>query len=132
MNDINTLGANAADKLDHFANQATAKADEALGATRRAANSALDKLQDGVNELRADAPGALGRVAAQVDELTRRGIERARLASVDVRHRAERTGDRTVGYIKEQPVKSMLMAAATGAAVAALIGLLARSRSDLR
>ncbi|MEY2890728.1 MAG: hypothetical protein RJA98_636 [Pseudomonadota bacterium] len=129
MNDINTLSANAADKLDRFADQATAKADDALSATRRAANGALDKLQDGVNELRADAPGALGRVAAQVDELTRRGIERARQASVEVRHSAERTSDRTVGYIKDEPVKSMLIAAATGAAVAALISLLARNRN---
>ena len=132
MNDINTLGANAADKLDHLADQASSKAEEALGATRRAANSALDRLQDGVNELRADAPGALGRVAAQVDELTRHGVERARRASADVRHSAERTGERAVGYVKDEPLKSMLLAAATGAAVAGLISLLLSKRHDAR
>jgi ElaB/YqjD/DUF883 family membrane-anchored ribosome-binding protein len=118
--------------IDHMANRAADKADAAINATKRAANGALDSLKDGVDTLRDDAAGSLTRAAAQVDELTRRGIERARQASADLRAKAERTGDRTVGYIQEQPVKSMLIAAATGAALAALIGLLARSRSDSR
>jgi hypothetical protein len=34
-----------------------------------------------------------------------------------------------VGYIKDEPVKAMLIAAATGAALMALVGLVSRSRS---
>ena len=132
MTDTTLLGTSTAHSLDHLADRAAAKADDALSATRRATNHALDRLQDGVDQLRDDSPGALSRAAAQVDELTRRGIERARHAGVEVRHTVERTGDRTVGYIKDQPVKSVLIAAAAGAALAALIGLLARSRTDLR
>ena len=132
MTDTTTFTNTAANKIDQFAERATAKADEALSATRRAANGAIDKLQDGVDELRNDTPGTLSRVAAQVDELTRRGMDRARQATAEMRESVERTGDRTVVYIKDQPVKSVLIAAAAGAAIAALIGLLARSSNTAR
>lgn len=117
-----------ANQLDHAARQAAATADGALAATRRAANGALDTLQDGVDQLRQDTPGALGRIAAQVDELTRRSIAQARQTSADLRDGVDRGTERTVGYIHDQPVKAMLIAAATGAALAALVGMLARSR----
>ena len=130
MNDITHSDTVA--RIDALADRAGQRADDALSATRRAANGAIDKLQDNVDHLRHDAQGALGRAAAQVDDLTRRGIERARQVSTDLRQQAERGSERTVSYIKDQPVKSVLIAAATGAALAALIGLLARSRSDLR
>jgi ElaB/YqjD/DUF883 family membrane-anchored ribosome-binding protein len=132
MNDSTTLTVSAGNKIDQFAERATSKADDALAATRRAANGALDKLQHGVDEMRPENPGAFTRAAAQVDELTQRGLERARLATADVRMNIERTGDRAVGYIREEPVKSVLIAAAAGAAVTALIGLLAGSRNALR
>lgn len=41
---------------------------------------------------------------------------------------AARATDSTVSYIKDEPVKAMLIAAATGAALAALMSLLSRSR----
>ena len=37
--------------------------------------------------------------------------------------------DATVNYIKEEPVKSILVAAATGAALMALVSMMSRSRS---
>ena len=132
MNDATNLASHTAAKIDQFADRATSKADDALAATRRATTHTLDRLQDSVDDLRRDTPGALSRVAAQVDEMTRRGIERARSASVDMRHMVERTGDRTVGYIKDQPLKSVLIAAATGAVVAGLISLFSRDRNDPR
>lgn len=129
---LSPLSGPTAAKIDAFTDRATAQADEALAATRRAANGALDKLQQGVEQLRDDTPGALRRAAAQVDELTRRGLERARLASEDLRHTVSRTGDRSIGFIQAQPVKSVLIAAAAGAALAALVGALARDRRSDR
>ena len=41
---------------------------------------------------------------------------------------ARRAGDRAVGYIQGEPVKAMLLAAATGAALVGLLGLTGRSR----
>lgn len=118
--------------IDDMADQAAAKADEALKSTRSAANRTLDSLESGVDSLRETVPNAFSRAAAQVEELTRRGVERAREASLGMRDQVHRASDRTVGYIKDEPVKSVLIAAATGAAVALLVGWAMRSRHSSR
>lgn len=41
-----------------------------------------------------------------------------------------RAADRTVTYVREDPVKSLLLAASLGAALLALFTLLARSRKE--
>ena len=129
MNDTTRYATQAADQIDQLTERASVKAQDALAATKRATNGALDSLQDNLNTLRSDTPDALHRAAAQVDDLARRSLERARDVGADLRHRVERSGDRTVGYIQDQPVKSMVIALAAGAGLAALIGLLARSRT---
>lgn len=117
-------------KSEQAADAVGQRADEALKSARRAANGAIEALHDKVDELNESVPGALGRAAARVDEITRRGIERARDTSLHMRDSVTRAGDRTVAYIKDEPLKSVLIAAAAGAAVAALVSVLARSRSD--
>lgn len=116
--------------IERATDRAGERADEALRSARRTANQTLDALQGKVDELQDSVPGALGRAAARVDEITRRGMERARDTGAHMRESVTRAGDRTVAYIKDEPVKSVLIAAATGAAVAALVTLLARSRRD--
>lgn len=118
--------------FDNIAQQATDKADEAIGNARKAADGALDTLQDKASHLAAVAPGTLSRVAAQIDEIARRGIDRAKAASDTAKEQATLAGDRTVGYIKEEPVKSVLMAAAAGAALAICVGMLSRSKTPDR
>ena len=46
------------------------------------------------------------------------------------RDRAAKVSDNTVGYIKDEPMKSMLIAAATGAALMALVSLVTRNRDE--
>lgn len=102
--------------------------------TRKAAGEAFEALQTGVAnavEAATDADGGtLQRTAAQVEEFTRRGIERARETSAQVSARLARAGDRGLGFVREQPVKSVVIAAATGAAVAALVSWAVRSRAS--
>ena len=43
-----------------------------------------------------------------------------------LRDRAHRASDGTVNYIKDEPVKAVLIAAATGAALMALVALIGR------
>jgi ElaB/YqjD/DUF883 family membrane-anchored ribosome-binding protein len=95
----------------------------------QSAEKAIDHLQAGVDEMSRLAPTAFSRAAAQMEELTRRGVDRARDASLQVRDQANRASDRAVGYIQHEPVKSVLIAVAAGAAVAMLAGWFARSRS---
>lgn len=115
--------------LDKLAHAAADKADAAIGSARNTADAALDSLQDKAERLAAAAPGTFSRVAAQIDDLTRRGIDGARAAADTARTQASRAGDRTVAYIKDEPVKSVLIAAAAGAALVALCGLMKRSAS---
>lgn len=115
--------------VEHLTDRAAAKADEAIDSSKRASQDALNAVQAGVDELREAIPSAFARAAAQVEALTRQGLERARQCSTDVRDQVNQAGDRTVKYIKDEPVKSVLYAAAAGAAVVGLISLLSRSRA---
>ena len=118
----------AQSNVNDLADQAAGKADQALQSSRRLANNALDSLESGVDTMRDTVPAAFSRAAAQVEEITRRGLDRAKEASMGMRDQMHKAGDRTVGYIKDEPVKSVLIAAATGAAVALLVGWAMRSR----
>lgn len=83
-----------------LADQAAKSADMAIQATQRAASDALDT----------------------VAHTVQRGVD-------TVRDNAQRASTSTVNYIQHDPVKSVLIAAATGAALMALISLLNRPHS---
>ena len=51
-----------------------------------------------------------------------------RNGSQHLREKAVQASDSTIGYIKDEPVKAMLIAAATGAALMAMLSLLTRRR----
>ncbi len=122
----------AADAVDHFAQRAAIKAEDTLQSTRQVANDAIDAMQNTVNDLRDAAPSTLTRAAAQVDELTRRSLERARDAGARAQRQLDQLGAKSTEYIRDEPMKSVLIAAATGAVVAGLLGWMARSRSSQR
>ena len=115
--------------FDDMSRRAADQADSAIDSAQRITHGALDSLHDKVHNLRDRSPGALRRAAEQLDELTRRGVEAARHAKLTVQDQALRASDRTVGYIKDEPVRSMLVAAAVGAAAVLLVSLLTRSRT---
>ena len=72
----------------------------------------------------------IDRLVKNAESLARRGIDGARDGSQQLRDRAVRATDSTVSYIKDEPLKAMLIAAATGAALMALMALLNRSRQS--
>ena len=92
--------------------------------------TAAETLTDGLHEAGNIASSAFSRAAAQMEELTRRGMDRAKEVSTQARDQANRAGDRAVGYIQDEPVKSVLIAVAAGAAVAMLAAWFARSRAS--
>ncbi len=73
-----------------------------------------------VDQATASAEKALG--------ATHRGIEAVRESSKQWLSRAQHASDSTTDFIKQEPVKAVLIAAATGAALMGLIALLARQR----
>lgn len=118
----------AAHRYDAMAQRAADKAESLIHSTRRSADQALDKAEQRATAFAQRAPGALGRVAAQVDDLARRGASRACATRDAVSAGTQRAAEKTVAQIKDQPVRSVLVAAAVGAGLAALLGWVGRGR----
>jgi len=87
-------------------------------------------VQDGVDSMLNGAPGVLRGALQDAEALARNGIDRARQASTRVREQVGRASEKTVGYIQDEPVKSVLIAAAVGAVGAALVAWMMRSRAE--
>jgi len=117
------------DQSNKLADQAAQSADHAIRSTQRVANEALDGLANSVQDLRHTATPLLNRAAEQASSMAHRGVEAVREGTHQLRDKARHASDSTVSYIKEEPVKSMLIAAATGAALMALITLISHSRT---
>ena len=105
-----------------IAQRTAIKADQAVAATQSAVNQTADDVNEGLDNLCESGTSALTRAAAKADALANKGMEQARRAGSAVREQAQVTGDRTVEYIRQEPVKAVLMAAAAGAVVALLLG----------
>lgn len=104
------------------------QADSALKSGQRTMHEAVDSLTEKASDLKDQAAPVLNRVAAKAEELARRSADVMRDRSEAIKERALRSSDATIGYIKDEPLKSILIAAATGAALMALISLLGRNR----
>jgi ElaB/YqjD/DUF883 family membrane-anchored ribosome-binding protein len=70
----------------------------------------------------------LNKVTSQAEAAARRGMEAVRDTSQQLRDKATQASDMTVAYVKDEPIKAMLIAAATGAVLMGIITLLSRSR----
>jgi len=71
-------------------------------------------------------------IALKADEassMAQHGVDAMRHGQQQLLEQAHRASVNTRGYIKDEPVKAMLMAAAAGAALMALATLVSRSRS---
>jgi ElaB/YqjD/DUF883 family membrane-anchored ribosome-binding protein len=84
--------------------------------------------EQAVQVLNEQAAG-LQRALSDAGELARQGIAKAQQAGQSMREQVGRASDSTVSYIKEEPVKAVLIAAAAGAAIAALASWLGSRRS---
>ena len=116
---------NQSNRLTDLAAQS---ADNAIKATQRVANQTLDGLADSVQDLRQQAAPLLNRGAEQAGALAQRSVDALRDGTQQLRDKALRASDSTVNYVREEPVKAMLIAAATGAALMALVNLMSGSR----
>lgn len=123
-----TLNTHSPELASELAQRSAAKADQAVSATKKVVTDTAAAVNDGLDQFQEASQSALINAASQADELARKGIEQARRASAALREKAQYTGDRTVAYIRDQPVKSVLVAAAAGA----LIGLALRRNQPYR
>jgi ElaB/YqjD/DUF883 family membrane-anchored ribosome-binding protein len=119
---------NPSEPTNRLVDSAAQSAEQAIKSTQRVANGALDGLSHGVKDLQDQAKPLLNRAAEQASDMAHRSLEAAREGSHRIRDQAQHATDSTLGYIRHEPVKAVLIAAATGAALMALIGLMNRSR----
>lgn len=96
-------------------------ASHAVDSTRDYANHALDKAEDKVRELRSNVDPLVDRLSAKAQQLARQSFDMAAEAKDMAQKSFSRYSAVTSQYVSDQPVRSVLMAAAVGAAVALLV-----------
>lgn len=93
------------DSTSPMTTRAAEKAEAAMQAVREKTHDALDGLTDSMQTVKDQASAAMERFRPQIDAVA--------------------------SYAKDEPTKALLIAAATGAALIALISLMGRSSSDV-
>ena len=101
-----------------YADDALNSAEHALGATRQLATQAIEKAGEKIRDLRVG-----------VKDLASKGVDAAGDATAAAQKQLSRYADATGRYVSDQPVKSVLIAVAAGAAIAALV-VAARRRNQ--
>lgn len=104
--------------------------DHAIKSTQRQASKALESLAHALVDLRQQAEPLLNLSSDQISKLYQRGSISMRATSRQLRQQAQRASDRTLNYIQDEPVKSVVIAAGIGAAIVALVSLISHSRDS--
>ena len=107
-------------------------ADQGIRVARQPVDQALEHLGERVGGVRAAASSMLDTLAGDATRLSERGSEAARDTARRLREHAQDVRESTRGYIRDEPVKSALIAMAVGAALMVLGGLLARGLRGAR
>ena len=115
------LAHDAAPGLRNASNELLQSADNAVVATRDYANHALDKAENKVRELRGDVDPLVEMLASKAQKLARQSLDMAAEAKDKAQQSLSRYASATTHYVAEQPMRSVLIAAAVGAAVALLV-----------
>lgn len=110
---VNDLGKDVS-ALVHTAAQT---ADGAL----RLAQQGAARVADGVNEVRAQTGTAFKHLAQDTSLIAQHGKDALREGVDHLRERSLRTRDSAATYIRHEPIKAVLIAAAAGAAVMGLL-----------
>lgn len=118
-------------EASNLVDKAADRASDAVRATQNVANTAFDGLAAKIESARDQAAPLVDRVVNQADAVARRGVDAVRDSSSQLRDRAMQASDATAGHIREEPLKAILIAAATGAALMALATLVRRSRNTV-
>jgi ElaB/YqjD/DUF883 family membrane-anchored ribosome-binding protein len=105
----------------NVSDEALQTAERAVDNTRAYANDALDRAEDKVRELRGNVDPMIDALATKAQRLARQSLDIAAEAREKAQQSLSRYASATTQYVSEQPVRSVLIAAAVGAAVALLV-----------
>lgn len=125
--DTDTTLKPAVPNAPNIVDRAADSANSAIRSTQNVTNAAFDRLGEKVDSVRDQASPIIDRISEQAEAVTRRSIDAVRDSSVQLRERASQLSDTTAGNIRDEPLKAVLIAAATGAALMGLLVLATRS-----
>ncbi|MEO7939064.1 MAG: hypothetical protein ABIR55_10600 [Burkholderiaceae bacterium] len=123
MND-HTIPTHAPNIIDHVADSTS----QAIQSTQKATNQALGGLDNSVQSLRDHAAPKLDEMTQRASDFAHQSVQSVRDTGRRLRESAVEVSEGTVQYVRDEPIKSMLIAAATGAMLMALVTLLARDK----
>lgn len=118
---VNTLGDDASSLAASVANST----EHAI----RSAQQGIDQLANNLDGARSQTSNALHHLVSDTEALAHRGMDAVRDGAGQLREKSLHVKDATASYIQHEPVKSMLMAAAVGAALMGLVALFSRHHS---
>ncbi len=122
-NPIKTLG----DDVSTLTHDAAQAAEHSMRSMQRTTQQGLNRMADELDDARAQTRSALKQLNRDAESLRQRGMDVVRDGSHQLREKSAHMRDATTTYIQHEPVKSMLMAAAVGAALMGLVALFSRS-----
>lgn len=96
-------------------------ASRAIDSTREHANEALDKAESKMREFRGSVDPMVDMLASKAQKLARQSLDMASEAKDRAEKSLKHAADATTRYVSEQPMRSILIAAAVGAVVAVLV-----------
>lgn len=129
---IQTATDKAAESVRHLTDGVLDNVQSAVKSTQDAADQTLGKAQERVSAWQRQADPAIDDMAARAQDLAARSIDYCARTGASARQQMQRATDITTKYVAEQPGKSLAIAAASGAAVAALAFWTSRRRSSER
>ena len=131
MNFEKTNVEKAKDTAVAYGNKFANGVENAVDSANDVAQDALSSVSSKLDSLHDQAKPAVERVVARGQELAKNAIAGTREAGVRAKKAVSGYADACESYVSEQPMKSIAIAAAAGATIAALI-LLSRNRSSQR
>lgn len=114
----------ASRQIDRLADAAGHAMDQA----HDAADQAVTSVQNGAQDLARQAPGLVDLAIDRVKNLGAKGSDLARATSAMAVDKARQAADHTADRIRRDPLKSVLIAVAAGAAVALIASHMAHRR----
>lgn len=96
-------------------------ASHAADATREHAHEALDKAESRLRQLRGNVDPVVDMLASRAQKMAQHSLDLASEAKDRAEESLKRAAGVTTRYVSEQPVRSILIAAGVGAAVALLV-----------
>ena len=128
MDTISNNGKPLAQQGKEAVNKAADSVQDGIRSTQRSASQALDKVADKADDMRSTAAPMLDKVGDQAQKLVQQGREVLQDTTKTVREKANQASDMAVAYTKDEPIKALLIAAASGALLMGLVSMMARSR----